>query len=108
MSAFTPKIKCKIRGYINIKYRIFKGDKYFVAECNDLDIFTQGRTLTEATENIREAIYLYLNTIEEEGIREEIFREKNIKIHPIQKREEAPDFSTFKCEEKFIIPTPIC
>jgi predicted RNase H-like HicB family nuclease len=43
-----------------IQVRIFKGEKQYVAECLDLPVVTQGRTLDEATENVREAIGLHL------------------------------------------------
>jgi len=36
------------------------GEKYYVAECIDLPIVTQGKTLDEVVENIREAISLHL------------------------------------------------
>jgi len=43
-----------------IQVKIHKGDKYFIAECVDLPVVTQGKTLDEAVENIREAIDLHL------------------------------------------------
>ncbi len=43
-----------------IQFRIYRGEKYYVAECMDLPIVTQGKTLDEVVENIREAIDLYL------------------------------------------------
>ena len=43
-----------------IQVRIYKGDKYFVAECFDLPVVTQAATLDELTENLKEAISLQL------------------------------------------------
>lgn len=43
-----------------IQVHISKGDKYFVAECVDLPVVTQGKTLDELAENLREAIGLQL------------------------------------------------
>lgn len=40
--------------------KIFKGEKYYVAECLDLPVVTQGKTLDEVAENVREAIELHL------------------------------------------------
>jgi len=53
-----------------IQIRVYKGEKYYVAECIDLPIVTQGKTLDEVVENIREAISLHLETedLEELGI----------------------------------------
>ena len=43
-----------------IQAHIYKGEKYYVAECLDLPVVTQGETLDEVTENLREAIALHL------------------------------------------------
>jgi len=43
-----------------IQVRVYKGEKYYVAECVDLPVVSQGKTLDEAVENIREAISLHL------------------------------------------------
>jgi len=37
-----------------------KGEEYYVAECFDLPVVTQGKTLDEVVENVREAISLHL------------------------------------------------
>jgi predicted RNase H-like HicB family nuclease len=39
---------------------IHKGEKYYVAECIDLPVVTQGKTLDELTANLNEAIALQL------------------------------------------------
>jgi predicted RNase H-like HicB family nuclease len=43
-----------------LQIRIYKGDKYYVAECLDLPVVTQAKSLDELTENVREAIQLHL------------------------------------------------
>jgi predicted RNase H-like HicB family nuclease len=43
-----------------IHVRIFRGDKYFVAECFDLPVVTQALTLDELMKNVKEAIALQL------------------------------------------------
>ena len=43
-----------------IQIRISKGDTQYVAECLDLPIVTQGKTLDELKENIEEALALHL------------------------------------------------
>jgi len=42
---------------------IKKGDKYFVARCPELGVTTQGRTLEEAKENLKEAVELHLEAM---------------------------------------------
>jgi predicted RNase H-like HicB family nuclease len=43
-----------------IQFHIYKGDKYYVAQGIDLPVVTQGRTLDELTNNIKEAVELQL------------------------------------------------
>ena len=43
-----------------IQVRIYKGDTYYVAECFDLPVVTQGKTLDEVVDNIEEAVSLHL------------------------------------------------
>ena len=46
-----------------IQVRIYKGDKYFVAECLDVPVVTQGKTLDELAENLKEAIALQFQIV---------------------------------------------
>jgi predicted RNase H-like HicB family nuclease len=43
-----------------IQVRVFRGEKYYVAECLDLPVVTQGATLDELMRNVKEAIDLHL------------------------------------------------
>ncbi|MEX2090623.1 MAG: type II toxin-antitoxin system HicB family antitoxin [Candidatus Paceibacterota bacterium] len=43
-----------------IQFSITKGEKYYTAEGVDLPIVTQGKTLDELADNIREAVELHL------------------------------------------------
>jgi predicted RNase H-like HicB family nuclease len=43
-----------------IQVKIYKGEKYYVAECLDLPVVTQGKTLDEVVKNINEAISLHV------------------------------------------------
>lgn len=43
-----------------IQARIYKGERYYVGEALDIPVVTQGATLDEVTENLREAIALHL------------------------------------------------
>lgn len=44
----------------NIYIRVTKGQDYYVAECLDLPVVTQAKTLDELAENIKEAVGLHL------------------------------------------------
>jgi predicted RNase H-like HicB family nuclease len=43
-----------------IQVHIYRGDTHFIAECLDLPVVTQGRTLDELASNLQEAIALQL------------------------------------------------
>ena len=43
-----------------IQFKIYKGEKYYIGEGMDLPIVTQGYTIDETVENIREALSLHL------------------------------------------------
>ncbi len=43
-----------------IKAFVHKGEKYYIAECMDLAVITQGKTLDETISNLQEAIALHL------------------------------------------------
>ncbi|MBI3667914.1 MAG: type II toxin-antitoxin system HicB family antitoxin [Acidobacteria bacterium] len=43
-----------------IKAYISRGDSYYVAECLEIGVVTQGRTLDETLVNLREAVALFL------------------------------------------------
>lgn len=43
-----------------IQVRISKGESHYVAECLDLPVVTQGKTLDEVKANLEEAIALHL------------------------------------------------
>ncbi len=43
-----------------IKAFIHKGEKYYVAECLEIAVVTQGKTLDETIANLREAVALHL------------------------------------------------
>lgn len=43
----------------NIKYTVWKEDKYYVAQCLNIDISSFGETIDEAVSNLIEAVELY-------------------------------------------------
>ncbi len=43
-----------------IECRIYKGEKFYIAECLDFPVVTQGVTIDEAVLNIQDAISLHL------------------------------------------------
>jgi len=43
-----------------IKAYVHRGEKYYVAECLELAVVTQGKTLDETIANLQEAVALHL------------------------------------------------
>ncbi len=43
-----------------IHVHIFKGEQYYVAECHELPVVTQGKSLDELAANLQEALALHL------------------------------------------------
>ena len=43
-----------------VKAIVHKGERYYVAECVEIAVVTQGKTLDETLENLREAVALHL------------------------------------------------
>ncbi len=68
-----------------IQIRIYKGEKLYVAECMDLPVVSQGRTLDEVASNIREAIMLHLEgeNLEDWGILPGFSILANVELEPI-------------------------
>jgi predicted RNase H-like HicB family nuclease len=44
----------------SIKAFVHKGDNYYVAECLEIAVVTQGKTLDETLANLQEAVALHL------------------------------------------------
>jgi len=67
-----------------IQVKIYKGEKYYVAECLDLPVVSQGKTLDETVKNIREAISLHLEgeNLEDWGILPDFSILANFELEP--------------------------
>ena len=50
----------------DMKFEVYTDGEFYCARCFDADIFTQGKTLDEVQQNIREATALYFEDHQEE------------------------------------------
>ena len=68
-----------------IQVKIYRGEKFYVAECIDLPVVTQGKTLDEVVENVREAIDLHLEgeSLEEWDISPDFSVLANFELEPV-------------------------
>lgn len=64
--------------FIVVTYIIKKENDQYVAVCPEFDVSSFGDTVEEANKNLKEAIMLYLEGIDELKIRDQIFKEKSI------------------------------
>lgn len=66
--------------YIAVEVIVTKEGNQYSSWCPDLDIASCGDTPEEAAKNLADAVELYLDTLEKEGEREQVFEEKGIRI----------------------------
>jgi len=74
-------------GYILVQHLVEEAEEGgYVSTCPELGIASQGESVGEALNNLRDATYTFLNTIEQLGDREEFFRRRNIVVHSTRPR----------------------
>ena len=71
---------------LNISIKKEREGGYSVV-CTDLDIASQGETIEEATENIKEAVELYIESAEELGIMSEVLDKLGLAQEDLEKEE---------------------
>ncbi|MDY6861779.1 MAG: type II toxin-antitoxin system HicB family antitoxin [Thermodesulfobacteriota bacterium] len=82
----------------HLPIKIEKKEKWFVASCPLLDVFSQGETLEQAEENLKEALTVFFISCINHGNLDAVLKEcgfKSIEIPPISKESIAS-------EEKYI------
>ncbi len=87
-----------------IKHIIKKEKNGYSAYCPEFDVCSQGETIEEANNNLKEAVMLYLETLEELGTKEKIFKEKKIQIYNVKSKQQKIPFELIACKntESFI------
>ena len=66
--------------YIAVEIVVTKEGNQYSSWCPNLDIASCGDNPEEAVRNLGDAVELYLNMLEEEGERERIFKERDIRL----------------------------
>ena len=70
----------KAAGYIAVEFVITKEGKQYSSWCPELDIASCGDSPEEAVNNLSDALDLYLTTLDKEGEREQVLRDRGIEI----------------------------
>ena len=76
------------QGYVVLTLKFQKQGRRWTALCEELGTATFGRSLPEADQRLKEAIFLHLNTLEDVGERERFFKENNIEIHRVKPKDD--------------------
>ncbi|MFO7860609.1 MAG: type II toxin-antitoxin system HicB family antitoxin [Desulfosalsimonas sp.] len=77
---------------VKLPISIKKKDKWFIACCPILDVFSQGKTESKARENLADALYLFLTSCYERGTLDEVLRESGIRPAKRQKIRDYKDY----------------
>jgi len=70
----------KTVGYIAVEIVVTKEGNQYSSWCPELDIASCGNSPEEAVKNLGDALELYLDTLEQEGERKQIFKERGLRI----------------------------
>ncbi len=68
------------KGYVVLTFRLYPEGPQWVSECVELGTASCGDTIEEALANIQDATVLYFNTIEENGSRGRVFRDRGVRV----------------------------
>lgn len=94
---------------IQAEFKLFgtikRKGRWYVAYCAPLDITTQGRTLNEAQQNLKEACSMFLTSCFERGTFEQALRELGWSV--AKGRISAPEKHAEVPEGAFELPIPI-
>jgi len=66
---------------IIVTHIIKKDKKGYFGHCPELDVCSQGKTIKETEANLKEAVTLYLETIDQLGIKDKILKERQIVLN---------------------------
>jgi len=70
----------KAVGYIAVEIVVTKEGNQYSSWCPELDIASCGNSPEEAVKNLSDALELYLDTLEQEVERKQIFKERGLRI----------------------------
>jgi predicted RNase H-like HicB family nuclease len=65
---------------ITLTLEVEREDDRYVSLCPELDVSSYGDSVEDAIAHLKDAVRLYLDTIEADGERERIFQERGIEI----------------------------
>lgn len=83
----------KAVGYAILTFKVYPEDEFWIGECAELGVSNFGATFDEAMKATLNATELYLDTLEEDGQREHVFKKNKIKFfnHEPKKAKKSSD-----------------
>ncbi len=75
LESHLRKMKTSVTFHTSLPIKITKKKKYYVSCCPVLDVWSQGETKTEAAENLRDALQLFLIDCFERGTLDKVLKE---------------------------------
>ncbi|MFP4195112.1 MAG: type II toxin-antitoxin system HicB family antitoxin [Desulfobacterales bacterium] len=64
---------------VKLPVSIKKKDRWYIACCPILDVFSQGKTEGKARENLADALYLFLISCYERGVLDDVLKESGFR-----------------------------
>lgn len=94
-------------GYILLTFKVHEEDGFYVSECDELDIASFGDTIEGAFDALEEAVFVYLNALEDEGERERVLTERGIEIIPGQPEPNGEAVTILARPREYVSPHPM-
>ena len=86
-------MKTSVTFHASLPIKITKKKRYYVSCCPVLDVWSQGETKTEAKENLREALQLFLIDCFERGTLDKVLKESGFIAARIPPKEQLSGLS---------------
>ena len=90
--------------YITLTLEFQKDGRRWIGVCQELGTSTYSRSLPETEKQLREAVRLHLNTLEEIGERDRFFKEHKIEVHTAKPKSETIKVPTENSENIYYRP----
>lgn len=69
MNNLSKQAKLRIGKGMKLSVKIYKGEKFYIAEIPELGVITQGKTREEAKKNLKEAMELQVSVMADYAIK---------------------------------------
>ena len=71
-----------VKGHVVLTLKVNRERSQYVSVCEELGVASCGNTVEEAFEAAKDATTVYLQTLDDEGMLEEVLAERGVKVLP--------------------------